>query len=47
MTMKSVEFRGNALEELRAFPDGARRAVGYQIDRVQHGGRLEAYAERW
>jgi phage-related protein len=37
MTMKSVEFRGNALEELRAFPDGARRAVGYQIDRVQHG----------
>lgn len=37
MTIKHVEFRGNALDELRSFPEEARRAAGYQIDRVQHG----------
>lgn len=37
MTTKPVEFRGNALDELRSFPEDARRAAGYQIDRVQHG----------
>lgn len=37
MTTKPVEFRGNALDELRSFPEEARRAAGYQIDRVQHG----------
>lgn len=26
-----------ALQDLRAFPEGARRDAGYQIDRVQHG----------
>ena len=35
--MKDVEFRGSSLEDLRAFPDGARREVGYQLDRVQRG----------
>ena len=35
--MKDVEFRGSALEDLRAFPSGARREVGYQIDQVQRG----------
>ena len=33
---KPVEFRGNSLDELRSFPEGARREAGYQIDRVQH-----------
>ena len=37
MTTKPVEFRGNALDELRNFPDEVRRDAGYQIDRVQHG----------
>lgn len=37
MATKPVEFRGNALDELRSFPEDARRAAGYQIDRVQHG----------
>lgn len=37
MTTKPVEFRGNALDELRSFPEEARREAGYQIDRVQHG----------
>ncbi len=34
---KSVEFRGSALSDLRAFPEGARREAGYQIDQVQNG----------
>jgi phage-related protein len=28
---------GNALDELRTFPAGARREAGYQLDRVQRG----------
>src|ERR1039457_4249889 len=34
---KPVEFRGSALEDLRAFPETARRAAGYQLDQIQHG----------
>ena len=34
---KPVEFRGSALDDLRAFPQAARREAGYQLDRVQHG----------
>lgn len=34
---KAVTFRGSALEDLRAFPDVARRDAGYQLDKVQHG----------
>ena len=37
MAIKPVAFRGNALDELRSFPEEARRAAGYQIDRVQRG----------
>ncbi|GBF17436.1 hypothetical protein Br6_04842 [Rhodococcus sp. Br-6] len=35
--MKSIEFIGTALADLRAFPDTARREAGHQLDRVQHG----------
>jgi phage-related protein len=35
--MKFVVFLGDSLERLRAFPDGARRDAGFQIDRVQRG----------
>jgi phage-related protein len=35
---KPVEFRGSALDDLRAFPVSARREAGYQIDLVQQGG---------
>ena len=35
--MKPVSFLGGALEAIRAFPEGARRQAGYQIDRVQRG----------
>ena len=34
---KPVEFRGSALEDLRAFPEAARRQAGYQLDQIQHG----------
>ena len=34
---KPVEFRGSALDDLRAFPAAARREAGYQLDRVQRG----------
>lgn len=37
MAIKPVEFLGKALDELRSFPERARRAAGYEIDRVQRG----------
>ena len=36
--MKPIEFRGSALDDLRGFPVTAMREVGYQLDKVQHGG---------
>lgn len=35
--MKKAEFRGSSLDDLRAFPEDAKREAGYQIDRVQNG----------
>jgi len=35
--MKTVEFRGTSLDDLRDFPQTAMRDAGYQIDRVQNG----------
>ncbi len=35
--MKAIGFIGRALDDLRAFPAEARRAAGYQLDRVQRG----------
>jgi phage-related protein len=35
--MKLVSFIGNSLDEVRSFPDNARREVGFQIDRLQRG----------
>jgi len=34
---KPVEFRGSALEDLRASPLAARREAGHQLDQVQNG----------
>jgi phage-related protein len=33
--MKSVIWMGSSKEDLRAFPDEARREVGYQLEHVQ------------
>ncbi|WP_137156438.1 type II toxin-antitoxin system RelE/ParE family toxin [Rhizobium sp. FKL33] len=35
--MKMLIFRGSALNDLRTFPETARRDAGYQLDRVQNG----------
>jgi phage-related protein len=34
---KSVEFRGSALDDLRAFPMTIRREAGHQLDQLQQG----------
>ncbi|MCW5260290.1 type II toxin-antitoxin system RelE/ParE family toxin [Verminephrobacter eiseniae] len=34
---KPVEFRGNSLDDLRAFPLSVRREAGHQLDQVQSG----------
>ena len=34
---KPVEFRGTALDDLRGFPEAARREAGHQLNQVQHG----------
>jgi phage-related protein len=34
---KPVEFRGSALDDLRAFPSAAKREAGHQLDLVQNG----------
>ncbi len=34
---KPIEFRGSALDDLRAFPLLARREAGHQLDQVQNG----------
>ena len=35
--MKSVIWMGSSKKDLRAFPDEARREVGYQLEHVQEG----------
>ena len=34
---KSIKFCGGALDDLRAFPNSARRDAGYELDKVQNG----------
>jgi phage-related protein len=34
---KPVKFRGNSLDELRSFPEDAKREAGHQLDQVQNG----------
>jgi phage-related protein len=35
--MKTLQFEGDSLDCLKAFPQSARREVGYQLDKVQQG----------
>ena len=37
MSEKPVAWLGSSLADLRAFPEDARRAAGYQLGRVQQG----------
>ncbi len=34
---KPIEFCGSSLNDLRTFPEDARREAGYQLDQVQQG----------
>lgn len=36
-SVKEVEFRGSSLDDLRAFPQDARREAGFELDQVQNG----------
>ena len=35
--LKSIAFLGDALDRLRAFPEGARKEAGVQLHKVQQG----------
>ena len=35
--LKPIAFQGTSLDDLRVFPEGARREAGHQLDRVQRG----------
>jgi phage-related protein len=37
LKMKPIKFVGGSLDDLRTFPVSARREMGYQLDRLQHG----------
>ena len=37
MLEKPLSWLGSSLDDVRAFPDEARRAAGYQLGRVQQG----------
>ena len=37
MREKPVSWLGSSLDDLRGFPEDARRAAGYQLQRVQQG----------
>jgi phage-related protein len=37
MLEKPLSWLGSSLDDLRAFPDEARRAAGYQLGRLQQG----------
>ena len=35
--MKPVEFLGDSLDRIRAFPESTRHDIGFQLERVQRG----------
>jgi hypothetical protein len=35
--VKPIEFVGDSLDQIRAFPEGARHDAGFQLERVQRG----------
>ena len=41
--MKPIKFIGNTLENIRAFPETARRMAGQQLHQVQQGGQPDDF----
>ena len=37
VAVKPLKFKGTSLQDLRDFPEAARREAGHQLDRVQNG----------
>jgi predicted XRE-type DNA-binding protein len=37
MVVKTIEFRGSSLDDLRSFPSSVMREAGYELDRIQNG----------
>jgi phage-related protein len=35
--MKPISFVGSSLDDIRSFPEGVRRAAGFQLEKVQRG----------
>jgi len=35
--MKTIQFAGSALDDIKAFPDPVKQRIGYQLHRVQIG----------
>ncbi|MCG2746143.1 MAG: hypothetical protein L6365_01255 [Desulfobulbaceae bacterium] len=45
--MKDIIFHGTSLQDLKDFPQEARRNAGFQLDRVQHGLENLRTGSRW
>lgn len=41
--LKELRFLGNSLAALRAFPSRPRQDAGFQLDKLQRGGRPDDY----
>ena len=41
--IKLIDWRGSALDDLRAFPDDAKRSAGYQLRKVQQGDQPDVF----
>ena len=35
--MKTIQFSGSALDDIKAFPDQVKQRIGYQLHRIQIG----------
>ncbi|MGC2659884.1 MAG: type II toxin-antitoxin system RelE/ParE family toxin [Bryobacteraceae bacterium] len=40
---KPVTFVGSSLDDLRAFPQSARRETGFQLDKIQNGEEADSW----
>lgn len=41
--MKPIDWRGSSFDDLRAFPDDAKRNAGYQLRKVQKGEQPDVF----
>ena len=41
--IKPIDWRGRSFDDLRAFPDDAKRNAGYQLRKVQNGEQPDVF----